>query len=136
MARELSQKESDIVRSRELLKIAENCERVPEYGARNFYEACQSFWFVQMLIQIESSGHSISPGRFDQYMYPYYKNDIVSGAITREFAQELMDCIWVKLNDLNKARDAASAEGFAGYSLFQNLIAGGQNSEGIDATND
>ena len=47
-----------------------------------------------------------------------------------------MDCIWVKLNDLNKARDAASAEGFAGYSLFQNLIAGGQNSEGIDATND
>ncbi len=136
LARELSQKESDIVRSRELLKIAENCERVPEYGARNFYEACQSFWFVQMLIQIESSGHSISPGRFDQYMYPYYKNDIVSGAITREFAQELMDCIWVKLNDLNKARDAASAEGFAGYSLFQNLIAGGQNSEGIDATND
>ena len=136
LARELSQKESDIVRRRELLKIAENCERVPEYGARNFYEACQSFWFVQMLIQIESSGHSISPGRFDQYMYPYYKNDIVSGAITREFAQELMDCIWVKLNDLNKARDAASAEGFAGYSLFQNLIAGGQNSEGIDATND
>lgn len=136
LARELSQKESDIVRSRELLKIAENCERVPEYGARNFYEACQSFWFVQMLIQIESSGHSISPGRFDQYMYPYYKNDMESGAITREFAQELMDCIWVKLNDLNKARDAASAEGFAGYSLFQNLIAGGQNSEGIDATND
>ena len=136
LARELSQKESDIVRSRELLKIAENCERVPEYGARNFYEACQSFWFVQMLIQIESSGHSISPGRFDQYMYPYYKNDMESGAITREFAQEIMDCIWVKLNDLNKARDAASAEGFAGYSLFQNLIAGGQNSEGIDATND
>ena len=82
MARELSQKESDIVRSRELLKIAENCERVPEYGARNFYEACQSFWFVQMLIQIESSGHSISPCRFDQYIYPYYKIDIVCGAIS------------------------------------------------------
>lgn len=136
LARELSEKESDIVRSRELLRIAENCERVPEYGAESFYEACQSFWFVQMLIQIESSGHSISPGRFDQYMYPYYKNDIDKGIITREFAQELMDCIWVKLNDLNKARDAASAEGFAGYSLFQNLIAGGQNSEGTDATND
>lgn len=136
LARELSEKEGDIVRSRELLKIAENCERVPEYGARSFYEACQSFWFVQMLIQMESSGHSISPGRFDQYMYPYYKKDIERGAITREFAQELMDCVWVKLNDLNKARDAASAEGFAGYSLFQNLIAGGQDSEGIDATND
>ena len=59
-----------------------------------------------------------------------------AGTITREFAQELMDCIWVKLNDLNKCRDAASAEGFAGYSLFQNLIAGGQNKEGEDVTND
>ncbi|MGN0493005.1 MAG: pyruvate formate lyase family protein, partial [Acutalibacteraceae bacterium] len=84
----------------------------------------------------ESSGHSISPGRFDQYMYPYYKADLESGKLTREFAQEIIDCIWVKLNDLNKVRDAASAEGFAGYSLFQNLIAGGQNSEGIDVTND
>ena len=69
-------------------------------------------------------------------MYPYYKKDLDSGKITRAQAQELMDCIWVKLNDLNKCRDAASAEGFAGYSLFQNLIAGGQNAEGIDVTND
>ena len=66
----------------------------------------------------------------------YYKKDMEAGTITREFAQELMDCIWVKLNDLNKCRDAASAEGFAGYSLFQNLIAGGQNKEGEDVTND
>ena len=91
---------------------------MPENGARSFYEACQSFWFVQMLIQMESSGHSISPGRFDQYMYPYFEQDIKSGALTYEAAQELIDCIWVKLNDLNKARDAVSAEGFAGCSLF------------------
>ena len=127
---------TDPVRKRELLQIAQNCANVPEKGATGFYEACQSFWFVQQLLQIESSGHSISPGRFDQYMYPYYQKDMESGKITREFAQELMDCIWVKLNDLNKCRDAASAEGFAGYSLFQNLIAGGQNEEGIDVTND
>ncbi|MGF7146252.1 formate C-acetyltransferase [Anaerotaenia torta] len=126
----------DAVRRQELEKIAQNCTRVPAKGARNFYEACQSFWFIQMLLQIESSGHSISPGRFDQYMYPYYKKDRDSGVLTREFAQELMDCIWVKLNDLNKVRDAVSAEGFAGYSLFQNLIAGGQDVQGIDATND
>ena len=103
-------------------RIASDCSElcnVPEKGATGFYEACQSFWFVQQLLQIESSGHSISPGRFDQYMYPYYQKDMESGKITREFAQELMDCIWVKLNDLNKCRDAASAEGFAGYSLFQ-----------------
>lgn len=127
---------TDPVRKRELLQIAQNCANVPEKGATGFYEACQSFWFVQQLLQIESSGHSISPGRFDQYMYPYYQKDMESGKTTREFAQELMDCIWVKLNDLNKCRDAASAEGFAGYSLFQNLIAGGQNEEGIDVTND
>ena len=137
---DLAEKEAaeclESTRREELLKIAENCRRVPEFGATNFYEACQSFWFVQMLIQMESSGHSISPGRFDQYMYPYYKKDIENGKITREFAQELMDCIWIKLNDLNKVRDKVSAEGFAGYSLFQNLIAGGQDREGRDATNE
>jgi len=126
----------DLVRREELLAISRNCERVPERGARNFYEACQSFWFVQQLLQLESSGHSISPGRFDQYMFPYYKNELDNGLITREFAGELLDCIWVKLNDLNKCRDAGSAEGFAGYSLFQNLIVGGQDKEGQDATND
>ena len=126
----------DEQRKSELLGIAMNCARVPEHGAESFWEACQSFWFVQMLLQTESSGHSISPGRFDQYMYPYYKADYDAGKITREFAQELMDCIWVKLNDLNKVRDAGSAEGFAGYSLFQNLIAGGQDEDGNDVTND
>ena len=136
LAQEMAAQTSDPVRKQELFVIAENCSRVPAKGAQNFYEACQSFWFVQQLLQMESSGHSISPGRFDQYMYPYYNKDMEAGTITREFAQELMDCIWVKLNDLNKCRDAASAEGFAGYSLFQNLIAGGQNKEGEDVTND
>ena len=136
LAEKMARSESDDTRRAELMKIAENCRRVPEFGARGFYEACQSFWFVQMLLQVESSGHSISPGRFDQYMYPYYKADLDSGKITKDFAQELMDCIWIKLNDINKCRDAASAEGFAGYSMFQNLIAGGQTPEGEDATND
>ena len=136
LALSLLKEEKDPARRRELALIAQNCANVPRHGAKTFYEACQSFWFVQMLLQTESSGHSISPGRFDQYMYPYYQADLEKGLITPEFAQELMDCIWVKLNDLNKVRDAASAEGFAGYSLFQNLIAGGQTSEGLDATND
>lgn len=136
LAADMAKKESDPMRRGELELISANCAYVPEHGARNFYEACQAFWFVQMLLQIESSGHSISPGRFDQYMYPYYKADLDKGDITPELAQELMDCIWVKLNDLNKVRDAASAEGFAGYSLFQNLCAGGQDKYGLDATND
>ena len=136
LALEMAEKCTDPQRKAELLIIASNCSKVPAKGASNFWEACQSFWFVQQLLQMESSGHSISPGRFDQYMYPYYKRDIESGAITRTAAQELLDCIWVKLNDLNKVRDAASAEGFAGYSLFQNLIVGGQNKDGEDVTND
>lgn len=137
---ELAEKEAaaclDPQRKSELSAIAANCRNVPARGAKSFHEACQSFWFVQQLLQMESSGHSISPGRFDQYMYPYYKKDLDAGIITREYAQLLIDCIWVKLNDLNKCRDAESAKGFAGYSLFQNLIVGGQNAEGQDVTND
>ncbi|MBR2036360.1 MAG: glycyl radical protein [Lachnospiraceae bacterium] len=126
----------DAARKGELFQIAANCRKVPAKGATSFYEACQSFWFVQQLIQIESNGHSISPGRFDQYMYPYYKADLDAGKITREEAQELIDCIWVKFNDLSKCRDAESAKGFAGYGVFQNLIVGGQNAQGQDVTND
>lgn len=126
----------DEKRKQELLQIASNCEHVPAQGARTFYEACQAFWFVQLLLQIESSGHSISPGRFDQYMSPYYEADIKAGRITGEKAQEIIDCIFVKLNDINKCRDAASAEGFAGYGMFQNMIVGGQDTNGRDATNE
>lgn len=136
LAMDMARECSDPLRKQELLHIAKNCARVPENPAEDFYEACQSFWFIQQVIQLESSGHSISPGRFDQYMYPLYKKGIYEGTLTREFAQELLDCVWIKLNDLNKMRDAASAEGFAGYSLFQNLCAGGQTKEGVDATND
>ena len=136
LAKELAQKESNPERKRELEIISKNCVRVPEFGATSFYEACQAFWFIQLLLQVESSGHSISPGRFDQYMYPYYKKDIENGKITREKAQELLDCIWVKFNDINKVRDRASADGFAGYGMFQNLIVGGQDIHGMDATND
>ena len=136
LAKQMASNETNPVRKAELLKIAANCERVPENGATTFHEACQSFWFIQLLIQTESSGHSISPGRFDQYMYPYFKKDYESGNISLEEAQELIDCVWIKLNDFSKVRDEASAAGFAGYSLFQNLIAGGQTPEGLDATNE
>jgi len=136
LAEEMANKESNYQRKEELLDAARICNKVPENPAESFKEALQTFWFVQMLLQIESSGHSISPGRFDQYMYPYFEKDLNAGKITREYAQELLDCVWVKLNDLNKCRDKVSAEGFAGYSLFQNLIVGGQDKYGIDATND
>ncbi len=136
LAYEMAEKCTDPTRREELKTIGKNCSRVPQFGAESFHEACQSFWFIQMLVQTESNGHSISPGRFDIYMYPYYKKDLKNGKITREFAQELMDCVWIKLNSFTKVRDDASAQGFAGYSLFQNLIAGGQDKNGVDTTND
>lgn len=127
---------TDPVRKAELLQISKNCDRVPENGATNFYEACQSFIITQMILQVESSGHSESPGRFDQYMYPYLEKDLASGAITKDFAQELLDCVFVKLNDLNKVRDQISAQAFAGFQVFQNIGAGGQTEDGMDATNE
>ena len=123
---------TDPKRKAELLQISKNCDRVPENGATNFYEACQAFWFVQALVQIEANGHSISPGRFDQYMWPYLEAD---KEIDKDFAQELIDCIFVLLNHVNKTRDDVSDQAFAGYAVFQNFGVGGQTEDGLDATN-
>lgn len=136
LAERMAAETRDPQRKEELLQIARNCRHVPANPARTFYEALQSFWFVQAIIQIESNGHSISPMRFDQYMYPYYERDLAEGRITREFAQELLDCLWVKFNDVNKVRDADSTKAFGGYPMFQNLIVGGQTPDGKDATNE
>lgn len=130
-AREMADDVSPQRRS-ELMEIARICENVPENGASSFYEACQSFWLTHAIIQIESNGHSISPARFDQYMYPFLAQD---RSITPEMAQELLDCLWIKFNDINKVRDEDSTKGFGGYPMFQNLIVGGQTRGGLDATN-
>lgn len=132
LAAEMAAKESNPVRKAELLQISKNCQHVPEFGARNFYEACQSFWFVHNILNIETNGHSYSPGPFDRFMYPYYKND---PTITEDFAQELIDCIFLKMSDCNKVRDDLSAQAFAGYQLFEMIALGGQDEGGIDQTN-
>jgi len=134
-ARKLAGQTTDVKRKNELYQIADNCENVPANPAKNFYEALQSFWFVQAVIQIESNGHSISPLRFDQYIYPYYKKDLANGTLTAEEVQELLDVLWVKFNDVNKVRDEGSTKAFGGYPMFQNLIVGGQTADGRDAVN-
>lgn len=136
MATELAQKESDSQRKKELLEIAQICERVPAHPASTFREACQSFFFFQLILQLESSGHSVSPGRFDQYMNPYYKADLESGKITYEEALELTECLWIKLSEINKVRPIGATLAFGGYPMFQNLGVGGQTRDGKDATND
>ena len=118
-------------RKEELLEIARICRQVPAHPATTLQEALQAFWFVHLVVQIESNGHSISPMRFDQYMNPFLQE----GSTSVERAQELLDMLWVKFSELNKVRDEASTMAFAGYPMFMNLIVGGQSRDGSDATN-
>ena len=136
LAEQMAYQCQDPTRKQELLQIASNCTRVPAKGARNFYEACQSFWFVQQLLQMESSGHSISPGRFDQYMYPYYIKDINEKKITEEEALELLTCLWIKTLTVNKVRSQAHTLSSAGSPMYQNVTIGGQTTDKKDAVNE
>ena len=131
-AEEMAQTESNPTRKAELLQIAQNCYNVPENGAKNFYEACQSFWMTHHILRVEANGHSYSPGPFDRFMTYYYEND---PTITEDFAQELIDHLFVKFNDANKVRDDISAQAFAGYQMFEQVALGGQDEDGNDLTN-
>ncbi|HHV61642.1 MAG TPA: glycyl radical protein [Firmicutes bacterium] len=135
-ARRLAAQERDLARRRELERIAEICARVPAYPARTFQEALQTVWFLQVIAQIESSGHGYSLGRLDQYMFPYYQNDISAGRLTPDGALELLECFWIKLFSVNKIRSWSHTRFGAGYPLYENLTLGGQTPDGRDATND
>jgi pyruvate formate-lyase/glycerol dehydratase family glycyl radical enzyme len=135
-ARRMAEVSPDEKRREELRAIAAVCDRVPQHPARSFHEALQSFWFVQLLPQIYDNGVSISPGRFDQYMYPYYAGDLASGKLTPEEAQELLEACWVKFTEPIKVYRAADAAFHAGYPMGQNLCVGGVAPDGLDATND
>ena len=132
LAEELSTLENNIHRRAELQNIAKNCRRVPAYPANDFYEALQSFWFLHLIIHLEDNGHSISPGRFDQYMYPYFSNN----KQPKQFCEELMQALWLKFFELNKVRDRVMSVAFGGYPMFQNLMAGGQDEHGRNAVNE
>jgi pyruvate formate-lyase/glycerol dehydratase family glycyl radical enzyme len=120
----------------ELRRIAETCARVPAWPAGGFREAVQSFWFTHLLLYIEQDGLAVSPGRFDQYMYPYYRRSIEDGLITREEAQELLECLWIKFTEVMRAYDFECAKYYAGFSISENIVLGGQDREGNDATNE
>lgn len=136
LANELAKKESDPKRKRELEEISEICSKVPYEPATSFKEAVQSVWFIQLILQIESNGHSLSYGRFDQYMYPYYQEDIKEGKIKREEALELLTCLWIKTLTINKVRSQAHTLSSAGSPMYQNVTIGGQTVDKKDAVND
>ncbi|SFG93319.1 formate C-acetyltransferase [Desulfotomaculum arcticum] len=135
-AAQLAQQETNIIRKQELLEVAKVCGKVPEYPPENFYEAIQSVWFTQLGSILSENSLALNLGRFDQYMYPYLANDLKNGTITGEKAQELIECLWIKLSEWVWAISSNTAKFFAGYNSFQNLTVGGRTRDGRDATNE
>ncbi len=136
LAAELAQAEKDAGRRAELEEMSRICSKVPYEAADSFPEAVQSVWFIQLILQIESNGHSLSYGRFDQYMYPYYIKDIQTGKITEAAAIELLTCLWIKTMTINKVRSQSHTLSSAGSPMYQNVTIGGQTAEKKDAVNE
>lgn len=135
LAAEMAEDEKSETRKQELLKIAEICTKVPEFPAETFAEAIQSVWFTHLLFWIESNGNSVSPGRFDQYMYPFYQRDLEQNSITPDDALELIECVYIKLSEIIKIYNNATAKMWGGFPQGENMILGGINADGEDVTN-
>ncbi|WP_462349297.1 glycyl radical protein [Holdemanella biformis] len=136
LAKDLAEKEMNQKRKIELLEISRICSKVPYEPAETFQEAVQSVWFIQLILQIESNGHSLSYGRFDQYMYPYYDRDIKNGTIKESEALELLTCLWIKTLTINKVRSQSHTLSSAGSPMYQNVTIAGQTTDKKDAVND
>lgn len=134
-AERLADAEKDAQRKQELRKIASVCKKVPANPPSSFHEAVQFVWFTQLGGIISENPLALNPGRFDQYMEPYYTADIESGAMTEMQAQELIEALWLKLSEWVWTISANTASFFAGYNQFQNLTVGGRMRDGFDATN-
>ncbi|MCR5834777.1 MAG: glycyl radical protein [Selenomonadaceae bacterium] len=136
LAEELAAKENDGKRKAELEEISRICAKVPYHPAESFREAVQAVWFIHVILQIESNGHSLSYGRFDQYMFPFYDRDIKSGKISRDDALELLTCLWIKTLTVQKIRSQSHTLSSAGSPMYQNVTVGGQTTDKKDAVND
>jgi len=138
LASEMAKNEGDPARKIELQKIAEVCSRVPEHPARSFHEAAQCVYFIHLLSQIESGGNSISLGRIDQILSPYYDEDKKNGAITPDGAKELLSLLFIKTNEIWNVLEEAFIPGGEGTEgkTTQNVIVGGISVDGEDATAD
>ncbi len=134
----LAEKQAEISgkeRKAELLEMARVCRKVPMQAAESFHEALQRLWFLHVILQIESNGHSLSFGRLDQYLYPYYKKSRDKG-MSEEYACELLENLWLRTMSVNKIRSWSHTRFSAGSPLYQNVTVGGQDADGKDAVND
>ena len=139
LAREMAASETRDSRRDELLAMAENCDIIAHQPPKTFWQALQLCYFIQLILQIESNGHSVSFARMDQYLYPYYRRDVeLDQSLDREHAIELLHSCWLKLLEVNKIRSGSHSKASAGSPLYQNVTIGGQklvNGEPMDAVN-
>jgi len=136
LAKKMALEENDETRKQELFEISRICSTVPKNPANSFHEGIQSIWFVQLVLQIESNGHSVSFGRLDQFLYPLYEKDIKNGTMSEADARELLENLWIKLYSITKIRSWSHTRFSAGGPLYQNVTIGGQTTDGNDAVND
>ncbi|WP_205438812.1 formate C-acetyltransferase/glycerol dehydratase family glycyl radical enzyme [Edwardsiella tarda] len=128
LARRMAADEPRAERRGELLTLAANCEHIADRPPQTFWQALQLCYFIQLLLQIESNGHSVSFGRMDQYLYPWYRRDVeLEQTLSREQAIELLQGCWLKLLEINKIRSGTHSKASAGSPLYQNVTIGGQN---------
>lgn len=128
--------ESSPARKHELLRIAENCRHLAFNPPRDYWQALQSVAFLFVLLEMESNASSFSPGRLDKYLLPYLRRDLETGALRPDQAQELLECLWIKFNEMVLLRSAEGARYFAGFPIGINLLVGGQLTDGADASNE
>lgn len=136
LAEKLAGRETDHRRKEELDLIAATCDHIASEPPQAFYQALQLAYFIQLVLQVESNGHSMSLGRMDQYLYPYYAADRDAGRISPEFAMELLENVWIKLLSIHKIRSWSHTRFSAGSPLYQNVTIGGQTVDGRDAVNE
>lgn len=120
----------------DLLDLADICEALADRGAQTFHEAVQSLWFLFTILHMESNASSFSPGRMDQYLWPYYEKDIREGKLTEQKALEILEALWLKFNQIVYLRNQHSAKYFAGFPIGFNIAIGGVDEEGNDTYND
>ncbi len=131
LARDMAAQESRPERRSELETIALNCAHIAHQPPETFWQALQLCYFIQLILQIESNGHSVSFGRMDQYLYPWYRREVeLSESLPRTRAIELLQGCWLKLLEVNKIRSGTHSKASAGSPLYQNVTIGGQNWQG------
>lgn len=136
LAGQMAEKNTDISDKRNLQEVSRICLKLAENPPESFHEAIQSLWFLYVMLQMESNASSFSPGRADQYLYPYFRRDIDDGRLTLDEALEIIEALWLKFNQIVYLRNSNSAKYFAGFPIGFNIACGGQTPDGRDASNE